>query len=379
MDRVVAIRCTQSPPVENDQCRFVHRGAKVPIRVGMVLRLKPFPATWSAAVRVVVFERRSSIPPCGTDPRPRRLPFGSDEAMKHACPATTGCHPPPPKFEDSTEAEAHPTVLPTVFLREIRPEKPHRTAGPQRSKRAMSSQRVPGASRLSFRRQHGPRAALPSSQPILGCLPFLRSATHPGPLPTDSLPLNPSKCPIPGCEWANPNAQNSWILPPATPLFERQRKRSEPDLKCDSCVCRLLRVEMRQNRATQASFDSFPMSDPAFLQPSPKSEGPLFAICIATQRPGMLGLQAAISTIPKSTLTTLSNPGFFPWWKFRASMTYFRTSIGRLAQLVQSTSFTPRGSGVRVPHRPPLPFIERNERSKRLPATPAPLRFRIFK
>ena len=26
---------------------------------------------------------------------------------------------------------------------------------------------------------------------------------------------------------------------------------------------------------------------------------------------------------------------------------------GRLAQLVQSTSFTPRGSGVRVPHRPP--------------------------
>ena len=28
-------------------------------------------------------------------------------------------------------------------------------------------------------------------------------------------------------------------------------------------------------------------------------------------------------------------------------------SPGRLAQLVQSTSFTPRGSGVRVPHRPP--------------------------
>ncbi len=25
---------------------------------------------------------------------------------------------------------------------------------------------------------------------------------------------------------------------------------------------------------------------------------------------------------------------------------------GRLAQLVQSTSFTPRGSGVRIPHRP---------------------------
>ena len=27
--------------------------------------------------------------------------------------------------------------------------------------------------------------------------------------------------------------------------------------------------------------------------------------------------------------------------------------MGRLAQLVQSTSFTPRGSGVRTPHRPP--------------------------
>ena len=26
--------------------------------------------------------------------------------------------------------------------------------------------------------------------------------------------------------------------------------------------------------------------------------------------------------------------------------------LGRLAQLVQSTSFTPRGSGVRTPHRP---------------------------
>ena len=26
--------------------------------------------------------------------------------------------------------------------------------------------------------------------------------------------------------------------------------------------------------------------------------------------------------------------------------------VGRLAQLVQSTWFTPRGSGVRVPHRP---------------------------
>ena len=32
---------------------------------------------------------------------------------------------------------------------------------------------------------------------------------------------------------------------------------------------------------------------------------------------------------------------------------YLRAS-GRLAQLVQSTSFTPRGSGVRVPHRPPF-------------------------
>ena len=27
-------------------------------------------------------------------------------------------------------------------------------------------------------------------------------------------------------------------------------------------------------------------------------------------------------------------------------------ALGRLAQLVQSTSFTPRGSGVRTPHRP---------------------------
>ena len=32
--------------------------------------------------------------------------------------------------------------------------------------------------------------------------------------------------------------------------------------------------------------------------------------------------------------------------------------LGRLAQLVQSISFTPRGSGVRIPHRPPqLNFI----------------------
>ncbi len=30
----------------------------------------------------------------------------------------------------------------------------------------------------------------------------------------------------------------------------------------------------------------------------------------------------------------------------------FAPAIGRLAQLVQSTSFTPRGSGVRIPHRP---------------------------
>ena len=29
---------------------------------------------------------------------------------------------------------------------------------------------------------------------------------------------------------------------------------------------------------------------------------------------------------------------------------------GRLAQLVQSTSFTPRGSGVRTPHRPLLSY-----------------------
>ena len=30
----------------------------------------------------------------------------------------------------------------------------------------------------------------------------------------------------------------------------------------------------------------------------------------------------------------------------------FRKLNGRLAQLVQSTSFTPRGSGVRIPQRP---------------------------
>ena len=32
---------------------------------------------------------------------------------------------------------------------------------------------------------------------------------------------------------------------------------------------------------------------------------------------------------------------------------YFCRVLGRLAQLVQSISFTPRGPGVRVPHRPP--------------------------
>ena len=30
----------------------------------------------------------------------------------------------------------------------------------------------------------------------------------------------------------------------------------------------------------------------------------------------------------------------------------FASAIGRLAQLVQSIWFTPRGSGVRIPHRP---------------------------
>ena len=34
------------------------------------------------------------------------------------------------------------------------------------------------------------------------------------------------------------------------------------------------------------------------------------------------------------------------------------TQQGRLAQLVQSTSFTPRGSGVRTPHRPQKTPIE---------------------
>jgi hypothetical protein len=36
-----------------------------------------------------------------------------------------------------------------------------------------------------------------------------------------------------------------------------------------------------------------------------------------------------------------------------------RSAKGRLAQLVQSTSFTPRGSGVRVPHRPPNMALKR--------------------
>jgi hypothetical protein len=34
------------------------------------------------------------------------------------------------------------------------------------------------------------------------------------------------------------------------------------------------------------------------------------------------------------------------------SALYLHSHKGRLAQLVQSTSFTPRGSGVRTPHRP---------------------------
>ena len=39
-------------------------------------------------------------------------------------------------------------------------------------------------------------------------------------------------------------------------------------------------------------------------------------------------------------------------------LVYICTPVtGRLAQLVQSTSFTPRGSGVRTPHRP-LKFIQ---------------------
>ncbi len=35
-----------------------------------------------------------------------------------------------------------------------------------------------------------------------------------------------------------------------------------------------------------------------------------------------------------------------------------KINLGRLAQLVQSTSFTPRGSGVRTPHRPPKTSTE---------------------
>ena len=36
----------------------------------------------------------------------------------------------------------------------------------------------------------------------------------------------------------------------------------------------------------------------------------------------------------------------------KKSSLYLHSHLGRLAQLVQSISFTPRGSGVRIPHRP---------------------------
>ena len=38
--------------------------------------------------------------------------------------------------------------------------------------------------------------------------------------------------------------------------------------------------------------------------------------------------------------------------EYTIKLLIFAPAIGRLAQLVQSTSFTPRGSGVRTPHRP---------------------------
>ena len=48
-------------------------------------------------------------------------------------------------------------------------------------------------------------------------------------------------------------------------------------------------------------------------------------------------------------------PGGWCVGRRHQEQTYFAIFAlpGRLAQLVQSTSFTPRGSGVRVPHRPP--------------------------
>ena len=42
------------------------------------------------------------------------------------------------------------------------------------------------------------------------------------------------------------------------------------------------------------------------------------------------------------------NNAIFAIWDAQCKLCIF----GRLAQLVQSTSFTPRGSGVRTPHRP---------------------------
>ena len=39
-----------------------------------------------------------------------------------------------------------------------------------------------------------------------------------------------------------------------------------------------------------------------------------------------------------------------------------KIKIGQLAQLVQSISFTPRGSGVRIPHCPPKLNPTRNSR-----------------
>ena len=72
-------------------------------------------------------------------------------------------------------------------------------------------------------------------------------------------------------------------------------------------------------------------------------------------------------------------------WKIRHTFfaefkkcTTFASAIkqhGRLAQLVQSIWFTPRGSGVRIPQRPPL---ERHEATRKWQTTCKSLIYRLF-
>ena len=54
------------------------------------------------------------------------------------------------------------------------------------------------------------------------------------------------------------------------------------------------------------------------------------------------------------------------------NLVYLHPRLGRLAQLVQSTSFTPRGSGVRAPHRP----LKKKKAEK--PSTHSVLGFFVF-